>query len=324
MPARGGLRNDTFEYWVEKSAGTKATVRNAPSNGTTITPRRFDGLEFAKTEWKKAPWPPKAEPPAGWPAGKWPPKSLVTLLAADNGKDLHCLGRSLWDDNMCSAGRGNLNCGHKFQEWLSGGLDWTSRFELRDTPLGVAAFTKTKWKRGQILGAYTGRVIPVPDEQKSLAYCLNIPIGKRASKRAKNRHDMTWPKAMIDAESKGNWTRFINHNCDANTHYEYFRVGKQIAMVIEATRTIEAGAEVTADYGEGYFKQAGYGCRCWSKNCMSKRFPTRVVERRRSLSPKGVVKRTRRGGSRVRSRSGSPVKRRRSENDGRPVKVTFV
>ncbi|KAF2806974.1 SET domain-containing protein [Mytilinidion resinicola] len=187
---------------------------------------------------------------------------------------------------MCPAARGNLNCGHEFQDWLSGGLDWTSRFELRATPLGVGVFAKTQWQRGQILGAYTGRVIPAPDgkKKKSLAYCLNIPIGKRASKRGKSRHDEAWPKAMIDAETKGNWTRFINHNCDANTHFEYFRVGKQIVMVLEATRTIDADTEITTDYGEGYFEQAGFGCRCWSKSCMSKKFPKQRIEKRRSVT----------------------------------------
>jgi len=49
----------------------------------------------------------------------------------------------------------------------------------------------------------------------------------------------------------GNFTRFINHSCNPNCQFERFVWMGVERIVAVALRTIEAGAEVTADYSRG-------------------------------------------------------------------------
>ena len=47
---------------------------------------------------------------------------------------------------------------------------------------------------------------------------------------------------------QGNHTRFVNHSCEPNSHYEHFAwLGKQRTVLV--SKGIEAGEEVTVDYG---------------------------------------------------------------------------
>ena len=52
---------------------------------------------------------------------------------------------------------------------------------------------------------------------------------------------------------KGNHTRFVNHSCDPNSEYESFIwLGKQRTVLV--SKGIEAGDEITVDYGHMYWK----------------------------------------------------------------------
>lgn len=52
---------------------------------------------------------------------------------------------------------------------------------------------------------------------------------------------------------EGNFTRFINHSCEPNSQFERFIwLGKQ--RIVLVSKGIEAGEEVTVDYGETYWE----------------------------------------------------------------------
>ena len=74
------------------------------------------------------------------------------------------------------------------------------------------------------------------------------------------------PVYQIFQRRKGNFTRFINHSCNPNSQYERFTwLGLQ--RIVLVSRGIEAGQEITVDYGEGYWQNLDKICRCGESCC---------------------------------------------------------
>lgn len=72
----------------------------------------------------------------------------------------------------------------------------------------------------------------------------------------------------------GNHTRFVNHSCTPNTHYERFVwLGKQRTVLV--SDGVEAGNEITVDYGERYWLDLDKDCLCQAPNC---RYRSRHVQ----------------------------------------------
>jgi hypothetical protein len=68
---------------------------------------------------------------------------------------------------------------------------------------------------------------------------------------------------FIDASSRGNKTRFINHSCEPNCIFEKWqREGLPIIKVV-ALQDIDAGTELTVDYHWGQ----EFECFCNSSKC---------------------------------------------------------
>lgn len=69
---------------------------------------------------------------------------------------------------------------------------------------------------------------------------------------------------------KGNHTRFINHSCEPNTHYERFVwLGKQRSVLV--SDGIAAGDEITVDYGNTYWDDLDKECLCGRPTCRYRR-----------------------------------------------------
>jgi len=65
---------------------------------------------------------------------------------------------------------------------------------------------------------------------------------------------------------QGNFTRFVNHSCNANAQYQTFTwLGTQ--RIILVSKGIEAGSEVTVDYSDKYWKGLDKKCLCGEKSC---------------------------------------------------------
>jgi histone-lysine N-methyltransferase SETD2 len=54
--------------------------------------------------------------------------------------------------------------------------------------------------------------------------------------------------AIIDATTKGNISRFINHSCDPNAETQKWTVNGELRIGFFSTRTILPGEEITFDY----------------------------------------------------------------------------
>jgi histone-lysine N-methyltransferase SETD1 len=71
---------------------------------------------------------------------------------------------------------------------------------------------------------------------------------------------------IIDATTRGNLARFINHSCDPNCCAKVIRVDEEKKVVIYALKPIMVGEELTYDY-KFPFEDEKIACHCGSVNC---------------------------------------------------------
>lgn len=120
------------------------------------------------------------------------------------------------------------------------------RFEVREGKAGTGRglFARTRIPKGKFIVEYTGAKIPtkVADTLKT-RYLFEL--------------DDAW---TIDAESSDSLARYINHSCKPNAEAE-IHDGR---IYVLATQDINAGQEITIDYGDEYYDEfiRPVGCRC--------------------------------------------------------------
>lgn len=136
---------------------------------------------------------------------------------------------------------------------LAGNLIELVEYENKGT--GVRALTN--FTKGDILDQFVGEIRP-PQYPHDEVYGLEHPEAAYTSPIA----------ALISPKRRGNWTRFINHSCNASTVFELRTVGTRTMMTIETDRDISFGEEITVDYGSGYWK-GEEKCQCGEKECCS-------------------------------------------------------
>lgn len=121
-------------------------------------------------------------------------------------------------------------------------------FKIFRASAGLGLKTLRDFKKGQNIIEYVGERI-TSDE-----------ADRRGGKYLFELND----KYTIDGSGRDNLARYINHsckpNCEAELNYAETRV------FIKAKRNIEAGEELTVDYGKTYFDDyiKPYGCLCES------------------------------------------------------------
>jgi hypothetical protein len=108
------------------------------------------------------------------------------------------------------------------------------------------------------------------DQARSLHCDLSRPPhchgGSRPARGASYMFEVN-KRWSIDGSPRWNVARYINHSCRPNAK----PVGRKGGIVIVALRQIEAGEEITYDYGREYLKcfLDNGGCRCAA--CRKKR-----------------------------------------------------
>ncbi|KAK5627123.1 hypothetical protein RRF57_002838 [Xylaria bambusicola] len=65
---------------------------------------------------------------------------------------------------------------------------------------------------------------------------------------------------------QGNFTRFVNHSCNANAQYQRF-TWLDTQRIILVSKGIEAGTEITVDYSDKYWRGLDKTCLCGKRNC---------------------------------------------------------
>lgn len=110
--------------------------------------------------------------------------------------------------------------------------------------LGRGLFASRNMKIGKLIAEYTGVRIPT-----SYADTLKT--------RYLFALDDEW---TVDGSARTNIARYINHSCEPNCEAE-IHDGR---IYILSTRDIQAGEELTIDYGDEYFDEfiRPTGCKC--------------------------------------------------------------
>lgn len=112
---------------------------------------------------------------------------------------------------------------------------------------GLGLFATDYFKKGEMVIEYTGKKISTKKaDTLGTKYLFEI--------------DDKW---TIDGSPRTNLARYVNHACEPNTEAEID--GNRIFYY--AMRNIDAGEELTIDYGEEYFDEfiRPHGCRCPAK-----------------------------------------------------------
>jgi SET domain-containing protein len=113
---------------------------------------------------------------------------------------------------------------------------------------GLGLFATELIKRGTTIAEYTGHRIPTRTARE-----LERTRGLRYMMEVNSR----W---TIDGSPRSNIARYVNHACKPNAE----AVTDRGRVFLRALRRIEAGEEITCDYGRSYFDLffAKSGCRC--------------------------------------------------------------
>lgn len=138
------------------------------------------------------------------------------------------------------------------------------------------------------LGLYAEQ--PIKKWQKIIEY-----IGERISTAEADRRGGKYlftvnSRITIDGTPRYNTARYINHSCWANAEPRE-NAGRIYAYAI---KNIEAGQEITYDYGKEYwnFYIKPYGCRC--DKCMgtNKKLKIKKTTTKKKPTPKSTNKKT--------------------------------
>ncbi|XP_055529662.1 probable histone-lysine N-methyltransferase CG1716 isoform X2 [Wyeomyia smithii] len=73
--------------------------------------------------------------------------------------------------------------------------------------------------------------------------------------------------AIIDATTKGNISRFINHSCDPNAETQKWTVNGELRIGFFSTKYIMPGEEITFDYQFQRYGRRAQKCYCEAENC---------------------------------------------------------
>lgn len=108
------------------------------------------------------------------------------------------------------------------------------------------------------LGFFT--LDPIPADKKIVEYIGLILTKEEADKKGGKYLMSLGDDYVIDGTPRSNAARYINHSCRPNA--KAFRTGARVW--IWSIRPIEAGEEITYDYGVKYFNEQikPKGCKC--------------------------------------------------------------
>ena len=170
-------------------------------------------------------------------------------------------------------------CGCKFRDYQAAKLAIRPIIELFTTPrTGTGVRALQDIEEGDILGEYIAQMYPDrrTDEHRNRyggteggSDSLSLKLKCRRLKTGTTTPiGLTGVRSyVVDSALRGNWTRFINHSCNNNTIFTRKNIGQRELTLIEASKPIKFGEQITVDYGRAYFVGHGFGCRCGSLKC---------------------------------------------------------
>ena len=121
------------------------------------------------------------------------------------------------------------------------------RLSLRyiDEEIGYGVFAEQKIPACAFVGEYTGIVREYDKkEMKDKIYCVRYNCWQTGAR-----------KFVIDAETHGNHTRFINHSCQPNLALQAIYWRGIPRMILITLQEIQEGTQLTFDYGRSFWKE---------------------------------------------------------------------
>ncbi|KAK2829913.1 hypothetical protein FQN49_007131 [Arthroderma sp. PD_2] len=184
-----------------------------------------------------------------WPESKnWSPETTNLLLHT---------GYTHVDGKCGFCQQPNHLCWFKNPEEEDGGKINPPFFQLMECNVGggITVRSLVKIEEGVTLGIFTGKLMP-PNFAGDPDYSLNLT--------SVDSGDVI---AVISARTNGNWTRFLNHSCEANTKFKPETDDSLPVMTVVTTMRIEPMEEITIDYGDRYFRDPDWVCCCRMSSC---------------------------------------------------------
>ncbi|XP_059615387.1 nuclear receptor binding SET domain protein [Phlebotomus argentipes] len=132
---------------------------------------------------------------------------------------------------------------------------------IRTPRCGWGLVTKQALQEGDFVVEYVGEIINAEEAERR--------IRKKQEERSNVYYLLTLTKDLtIDAEHKGNHSRFINHSCDPNCITQKWSVNGVIKIGIFAIKDIPEGTELTFNYQWEKRGAAGMICQCGAQKCL--------------------------------------------------------
>ena len=129
------------------------------------------------------------------------------------------------------------------------------------TTISDPRFTILESRPGTGLGLFANREIPAGE---FILEYTGTPVPTETADESESRYLFEVDDEItLDGDTATNTAKYINHDCHPNTEAE---IDEESRIMITAVRTIEAGEELTIDYGDEYFDEfiRPTGCRCAS------------------------------------------------------------
>ncbi|KAJ5381630.1 uncharacterized protein N7496_004058 [Penicillium cataractarum] len=119
--------------------------------------------------------------------------------------------------------------------------------ELKEYPVkGTGVRALTNLKKGDVLGEYVGEFLPKGHKCTDEVYAL-WQVGFRGMWCLEDPG--TQPVGTITSAFLGNWTRYINHHCEANCEFVPIMIGGRATTIVQVIRDIPMFDELTLHYG---------------------------------------------------------------------------
>jgi SET domain-containing protein len=124
------------------------------------------------------------------------------------------------------------------------------RYVIKRTTVGLGVFT----------------LVPIPPDKKIIEYIGLILTKEEADKKGGKYLMNIDDEYLIDGSPRSNSARYINHSCQPNA--KAYNTG--VRVWIWSLRAIEAGEEITIDYGKNYFRNFIKPIGCMCAKCIKK------------------------------------------------------
>ncbi len=172
--------------------------------------------------------------PTCWPA-EWPFPSDPTIRRTADGPCHLCNSNTACGCNIASA---MLNPLVEIVTYPTRGNGVRA---LQDIPAGV------------FLAEYLGEILPI-NSNADPVYSLVVNSAEGGD------------LYQVSSRFYGNWTRYVNHSCNAKAVFDNSTVGNQTSMCIRTVRETKMFEEITVNYGDTYWHENSL-CHCGEPEC---------------------------------------------------------